>query len=141
MITELRFQLWSLKPLPAELINLTLPDYPFSKSNLGPLPDEVLKFFQQYQIIYYRDEAQPFGIVVQVNDGNPKPIIEREMFPAYRSSGMLNRKTLTIMEWTPKTMPAKFRKLVKKRGDAYAWFMWNRQVVIVEMNEEQVTCA
>lgn len=141
MQNELHFQLWSLAELPITLRNLSFPKYPFAAGKLGPVPADIRELFLEHQIIYYRDEVNPFGMIIDSPEGNEAPIVERSGFQAYRSSGICAGKTLTMLRWSPDRQPVRYRKIVTKHGDDYRWLMWNKLVVVQSMNEEQVQCA
>jgi hypothetical protein len=129
-----------LQELPKELRNLNFPKYPFSAGKFGPLPPSVLEFFQKHQIVYYRDEAMPFGITIQPLDGDETEMMDREGFIAFRSSGVCDSRTLQMCHWQKERYPRKYRKIVEKQGDDCMWFMWNKLVTVQGMDEEEVRC-
>jgi hypothetical protein len=151
MTDSMRFQIWSLEKLPQEVRSLQFPQYPFTGGKLGPVPIEVLALFHQHQIIYYRDEVQPFGIIVDPESG--VPIASRESFIAYKSSGLCHRRTLAIERWQetglmlkaekklpPEERKTKYERLVDRNGDDFAWLAWNQEFTVAEMTTETIQC-
>jgi hypothetical protein len=129
-----------LKELPLELRNFSFPEYPFSAGKFGPLPKSVLMLFQTHQIVYYRDEAQPFGIITEPLDGDDTAMLDRKGYIAFRSSGVCDKKTLKMLEWSPGNQPVRYRKIVEKQGDAFMWYMFNKVVTVQSLDEEEVRC-
>lgn len=131
--------LYSLTKLPQKLRGeFKLDAYPFSISEIGPLPDVLEAYFKEHEIIHYRDEIRKYGIMCQPDDGDETPIHERTGFLAYRSHVILIYKGMSPSQWNPAGDPAKYRKIVKKHGDDFAWMVWNEPVVIQSLNETAV---
>jgi len=131
--------IYSIKKLPQELrAEFKLDAYPFSISEIGPLPDVLEAYFKKYGIVHYRDEIRKYGILCQPDDDDETLIYERSGFLAYRSHVVLIYKGMSPSQWNPAGDPAKYRKIVKRHGDDYAWMIWNERVVIQTISETAV---
>ena len=131
----MRIQLYSYKPLSQEArLHFQLPHNPYDIN-----VDTGIKYLEELSVFYYRDEEHGSEGVIVDNDVCNKPA----GFPAYRSMGVLNKKG-SIRDWPkPKTRAQRKEQSEKqaKEGDLRAWLMWNKQVVIVEINFNSVTLA
>jgi hypothetical protein len=130
-------RLYSLQPLSGNLRKLLLPENPFKLGPLGPLPKKVETFFKEHSVIFYRDDLNPYGIIVDGEDYFDKM---QTNFAAYRS--LVNLSTsYKVLKWDARKNPVAYNKIVKKFSDDYAWMEWNIPVIIRSLDEAQVHLA
>jgi len=130
----LNFNFYTLDALPPEeRKGFKLPANPYN----GGI---AIKYLKDKKTIFYRDSDNDIAIIIQADDGNPTPIKERKNFVAYAHAGVLDKKTLEILKWEPKSAKAqqRYKKIVGESGDDLQWLYFNKQVRILEITEEFV---
>ena len=102
---------------------------------------EVMEYLKSLGIIFYRDENNPSGILIQPDNGE-EHIADKRSFPACKFSFDLNVmpkksfKNIGIAKWK-NTTP----QYLQKHGDDLAWLEFNRSVFILHLNNTKVVCV
>jgi len=140
--TRFKMTIYHVEALPQEMReSFRLPAYPFAESEVGPLPEDVRSYFEQYSIVFYRDELNPYGIMCEPKDGDPTLLVDRVGWSGHRSSVELLWRGMGPYRWESTRDPEKYRRIVRRHGDDCAWITWNKEVIILKMHEKSVTTS
>jgi hypothetical protein len=123
--TIINVRFYSLNPLPMEIRStFELPVWPYSRED-GEMPKELIDYFNQYSIFYYRDE------IVTGNHLRPG-LINREIsvitpIDCYGHSCYIDygNRTFKVVPWWQQCSREFIKECEMQTGDRMAWTAFN----------------
>lgn len=123
--TIINVRFYSLTPLPMEIRNtFELPVWPYSRPD-GEMPAELIEYFNQYGIFYYRDEIIT-GNSLRAGLINPEisavPPIDCYGHSCYIDYG---NRTFKVVPWWQQCSREFVKECEMQTGDKMAWTAFN----------------
>ena len=110
-----------------------------------PYEDMENEYLKELGVVFYRDENHAYGVIIPETDDPEESLVYQSGWQAYKFDIDLfeSEEGFEVEDWPePKRegeLKQKYRKLVRKNGDAKAWLIWNKPVVILKMEDISVT--
>jgi hypothetical protein len=119
MPTSYQFQMYAVRQIHVDVLrSFSLPADPYFEPTDGSENNAIAEL-QRLGVVFYRDEFNSEGILIQPNDGDPTPLAERRGFRCWRYSGLLETDERTYLRIAPWSKASK--TIIQKYGDDRAW--------------------
>ena len=111
---------YTLKPLPLEMrATFSLTGSPYKRP-------EALNHLKDYEVIHFRDEIHPIGLVLSPNGTDYTKVSPIDVYHYCAKLETDNKTYARISTWNSGSVHRKW-------GDSYSWLRWGEQKKIVKL--------
>lgn len=101
----------------------------------------AMEYLKNLKVVHYRDEFNIEGIIFPQDDFD---VFKDGGWEGFRNSMYLDLETYEITVWEEKhsrTGARERQEYIEKAGNDKAWLVWNKEVIVSQMDETSVQLA